>query len=209
MNGAIESGRRAAAEIRADVDRTRRSSLHLDASSVAISGGLRQVASSPQVSGSCETSVARYSDTSSAGNFAASSAAAPPTFSAVRLRDVLLGDQPVLVRDAEQVEKGAHHRPLPLEVIVDERARGDGVRYRRQLRQVFRALLGRAAPTTLLGRNFMCVAIEATASICWSAECSSSQKSPAASTRRSSGMRRHSLDGLKFERSRSIRRFLT
>ena len=37
-------------------------------------------------------------------------------------REVVL-DQAVLVRDAERVEKGTHHRPLLGEVIEDERAR--------------------------------------------------------------------------------------
>ena len=48
----------------------------------------------------------------------------------------------------------------------------------------------------LRGRNFMCVAIDETASICCSAECSSFQNRSAASRRRSRGIRRNSFDGL-------------
>ena len=55
----------------------------------------------------------------------------------VRLHGILL-DQPVVVRDAERVEKRAHHRPLLREVIHDERAGRHGVGEAAQRGEVLR-----------------------------------------------------------------------
>ena len=53
-------------------------------------------------------------------------------FCGVGFRDRLVVDQAVLVRDAEAVEERRHHRPLPLEVVADQRTRGNGIRDDRQ-----------------------------------------------------------------------------
>src|SRR5258708_1845459 len=71
----------------------------------------------------------------------------------IGLREVLSADQAVLVRDSEEIEERSHHRPLPLEVIAYEGARGDRVSHGRQLREVLGAPVRRQrqhAPGTKL-----------------------------------------------------------
>ena len=77
--------------------------------------------------------------------------------------DVLFLDQAVLVRDAERIEKCAHHRALRSQVIDDQRAGGEPPRGGCTMLARCRALRSTSSAMTLLGRNFFCCAMSITA----------------------------------------------
>jgi hypothetical protein len=68
-------------------------------------------------------------------------------------RHRFLVDEAVVVRDAERVEEGTHHRPLLGEVIHDEHARRECVGQARHAREVTRLAIG-IEPIDRLGPEF-------------------------------------------------------
>ena len=133
----------------------------------------------PQVSGSCHSSAQKYRATSAFGYAADSVFTAGVERRGVgRLRGFIL-DQAVFVRDAEGVEKRAHHRPLVLEVIRDHQPRRQQVGNLHEPGEVA-GLAVDGSEYTLLGRNLIWRAIRATASACSRAACSSAQNALAA-----------------------------